>query len=73
MLASHVLAGLAVGIAATILAELTNLLPMYFGRAAAIPNISSIVRFLAKQNPTAVALWSMLSAFYMGLLYLPGA
>ena len=70
VIASHVLAGLAVGVAATILAELTNLLPMYFGRAAAIPDLRMLVRLLARENPTAVAIWSLLEAFYIGLLYL---
>jgi len=70
LVASHVLAGLAAGIAATVLAELTNLLPMHFGRAAAIPNLSQMVRFLAKENPTGVALWALFVSFYTGLLYL---
>jgi serine/threonine-protein kinase len=70
VVASHVLAGLAVGIAATILAELTNLLPMHYGRAAAIPNITQMVKFLAKENPTATALWALLNSLYMGLLFL---
>jgi serine/threonine-protein kinase len=70
LVASHVLAGLAVGVAAAILAELTNILPMYFGHAAAVPNLSTLVRFLGKQNPTSVALWALLDSFYIGLLYL---
>jgi len=70
LVASHVLAGLAVGVAASILGELTNLLPMHYGYAAAIPNLSAMIRFLFTQNPTAVALWALLDAFYIGLLYL---
>ena len=70
LVASHVLTGLAVGVAATILAELTNILPMHFRHAAAVPNLTTLVRFLGKQNPTAVALWAMLDSFYIGLLYL---
>jgi hypothetical protein len=70
LVASHVLAGLAVGVAASILGELTNVLPMHFGYAAAIPNLSTMIRFLFTQNPTAVALWALLDAFYIGLLYL---
>jgi serine/threonine protein kinase len=70
LVASHVLAGLAVGVAAALLAELTNILPMYFGHAAAVPNLSTLVRFFAKENPTSVALWALLDAFYIGLLYL---
>jgi hypothetical protein len=70
LVASHVLVGLAFGMAASILGELTNLLPMHFGYAAAIPNLSSLIRFLYRENPTAVALWALLDAFYIGLLYL---
>jgi serine/threonine-protein kinase len=70
LVASHVLAGLAVGVAATLLAELANILPMHFGRAAAIPNMNLLIRFLAMEHPASVALWAMLDALYIGLLYL---
>jgi hypothetical protein len=70
LVGAHVLAGLAVGVAAAILAELTNIIPMQFGYAAAVPNMTTLVRFLGKENPTAIALWSLLDAFYVGLLYL---
>jgi hypothetical protein len=70
LVASHVLAGLAVGVAATLLAELANILPMHFGRAAAIPNMNLPIRFLAMEHPASVALWAMLDALYIGLLYL---
>lgn len=70
LVGAHVLAGLAAGVVATILGECANLLPMYFGHAAAIPNIGTMVRFMGKENPTAVALWALLDALYIGLLYL---
>jgi serine/threonine-protein kinase len=70
LVAAHVLAGLAVGVAGTLLAQLSNVIPMHFGRAAAIPNMSYLVRFLATEHPTSVALWSLLDALYIGLLYL---
>ncbi len=70
LVGSHVLAGLAVGAVASVLGELANLLPMHFGHAAAVPDIRTMVRFLAKENPTALALWSLLDALYIGLLYL---
>jgi serine/threonine-protein kinase len=70
LVASHVLAGLTAGVAASILGELTNILPMHFGYAAAIPNLTYTIRFLYRENPSAVALWALLNAFYLGLLYL---
>jgi hypothetical protein len=70
LVASHVLVGLAVAGAATILAELANIIPMHFGHAAAVPNISLLVRFMAKENPAAMSLRALLEALYMGLLYL---
>jgi hypothetical protein len=68
LVASHVLTGLSVAAVATVLAELTNVIPMYFGRAAAVPNMTILIRFLAKDNPSAVAIYTMLLSIYMGLL-----
>jgi len=70
LVASHVLIGLATAALATILAELGNILPMHFGHAAAVPSISLLVRFMAKENPGAMSLRALLEALYMGLLYL---
>jgi serine/threonine-protein kinase len=70
LVASHVLTGLAVAAVAAVLAELTNIIPMHLGRAAAVPNMTILIRFLAKDNPSAVALYTLLLALYMGLLNL---
>jgi hypothetical protein len=70
LVAGHVLVGLGVAAAATIVAELANILPMHFAHAAAVPNMSLLVRFMAKENPGAMALRALLEALYMGLLYL---
>jgi len=70
LVGAHVLAGLAAGVAAALLGELTTIVPMHFGHAAAIPNLATLVRFLAKENPTSVALWALLDSLYIGLLYL---
>ena len=70
LVASHVLIGLATAVLATILAELGNILPMHFGHAAAVPSISLLVRFMAKENPGAMSLRALLEVLYMGLLYL---
>jgi len=70
LVASHVLVGLAVAALATILAELANIVPMHFGHAAAVPSMSLLVRFMAKENPAAMSLRALLEALYMGLLYL---
>jgi general stress protein CsbA len=65
-----VLVGLAVGGAATVMAELANIVPMHFGHAAAMPSISLLVRFMAKEDPAAMAVRALLEALYMGMLYL---
>ena len=43
---------------------------MRFGLRGGVPNLNTMVRFFAKQNPTAAALWALLDSFYIGLLYL---
>jgi serine/threonine-protein kinase len=70
LVASHILTGLASGTLATILSQLGNLIPMGLGHAAATPNLTILMRFLAKENPTAVTLWALLESLYIGLLYL---
>jgi serine/threonine-protein kinase len=70
LVASHVLVGLAVGGAVTVIGELANIIPMHFGHAAPLTNISLLVRFMAKENPAAMSLRALLEALYMGLLYL---
>jgi serine/threonine-protein kinase len=70
LVGSHVLVGVAVGVAATVLAELANIIPMRLGHAAAVPNLTMLIKVMAKDNPSAMALWSLLNALYMGLLYL---
>jgi hypothetical protein len=70
LLASHVLIGLAVACAVTLLADLGNLVPMWLGKAASVPNLGFQMRFLARDNALATALWTLLVALYMGLLYL---
>jgi hypothetical protein len=70
LVASHVLVGVAVGVAATVLAELANIIPMRLDHAAAVPNLTMLIKVMAKDNPSAMALWSLLNGLYMGLLYL---
>jgi serine/threonine protein kinase len=71
LVASHVLVGLAVAGAITVTGELDNIAQMHFGHAAApVTNILLMVRFMAKENPAAMSLRSLLEALYMGLLYL---
>jgi len=70
LVASHVLIGLAVAGAVTIVSELANLAPMWLGHAAPVPYLASQMRWLSRDNPAATALWSLLIALYMGLLYL---
>ncbi|HEX4054940.1 MAG TPA: protein kinase [Tepidisphaeraceae bacterium] len=70
LVASHVLVGLAVAGAATVIAELANIVAMHLGHAAPVPNMSVLVRFLAKENPAAMSLRALLEALYMGMLYL---
>ncbi|MGD0462604.1 MAG: serine/threonine-protein kinase [Tepidisphaeraceae bacterium] len=70
LVASHVLVGLVVAAAVTVIGELANIVPMHFGHAAPVTNISLLVRFMAKENPAAMSLRALLEALYMGLLYL---
>jgi serine/threonine-protein kinase len=70
LVATHVLTGLAIGALATILAELANLVPMWMGRASTIPNLTILMRFLARDNTSAVTLWAILESLYIGMLYL---
>jgi eukaryotic-like serine/threonine-protein kinase len=70
LVASHVLVGLAVAGAMTVIAELANIVAMHLGHAASLPNVSLLVRFMAEEKPAAMALRSLLEALYMGLLYL---
>jgi serine/threonine-protein kinase len=70
LVAGHVLIGIAVAVGATLLGELGNLIPAYFGHAAAIPLLGYPMRFLGKENPAAVCVWALLMALYVGLLYL---
>jgi hypothetical protein len=70
LLASHVLIGLAVASAVILLIDMGNLIPMWMGRAAAVPNLANQMRFLARDSGLALTAWSLLISLYMGLLYL---
>jgi hypothetical protein len=70
LLASHVLIGLAVASAVTLLIDMGNLIPMWMGRAAAVPNLGLQMRFLIRDSGLTMAVWSLLVSLYMGLLYL---
>jgi hypothetical protein len=70
LVASHVLVGLVVAAAVTVIGELANIVSMHLGHAAPLPNISVLVRFMAKENPAAMSVRALLEALYMGLLYL---
>jgi serine/threonine-protein kinase len=70
LVASHVLVGLAVAGVVTIIGELASIIPPHLGHAGPVNNISLLVRFMAKENPAAMSLRSLLEALYMGLLYL---
>jgi hypothetical protein len=70
LVASHVLVGLAVAGVVTVIGELASIIPPHLGHAGPVNNISLLVRFMAKENPAAMSLRSLLEALYMGLLYL---
>jgi hypothetical protein len=70
LVASHVLIGLAVAGTATLLTEMGNVIPMWMGRAAAVPNLAVQMRFLARDDAPAMGVWSLLVALYTSLLYL---
>ncbi|MGA3066025.1 MAG: serine/threonine-protein kinase [Tepidisphaeraceae bacterium] len=70
LVASHVLIGLAVAGAATLLTEMGNLIPMWMGHAPVVPNLAIPIRFLARDDALAISIWSLLISLYTGLLYL---
>jgi hypothetical protein len=70
LVATHVLIGLAVATAATILNELGNFVPMRLGQPAPLPNITFVLRFMARDSTGGMVLRSLLLALYLGLLYL---
>jgi hypothetical protein len=70
LVAGHVLVGIAVAVALTVLGELGNIIPLSMGHAAAIPNLNFVMRLLGKENPSASAVFALLMAVYIGLLYL---
>jgi hypothetical protein len=70
LVASHILIGVAVAGAATLLAEMGNLIPMWMGQAASVPNLWIQMRFLARDDALAMSVWSLLVALYTSLLYL---
>jgi serine/threonine-protein kinase len=70
LVASHVLIGLAIASAVTILDEIGNLLPIMTGHAQPISNINVVLRYLARDNAAGTALRSLWLGLYVGLLCL---